>query len=318
MNATNPMQVFAFDSSAVRVQLDSANEPWFNANDLCAALEYKNPRQAISSHVDAEDVRNLDTLTPGGAQSLNFVNESGMYALIFGSKKESAKVFKRWVTHEVLPSIRKTGQYVDPQAAVAGDEVLGVGRLLSHKADILVAADRIFRSGMRSARTAGLPTHKAIAVAGDYCLRKTGVDLLQELRIPAECTAPPAAVVVTSTPVQFWQAFTNGELPGFPSLQDGLLFPAASTDVYTLYSHWCRRHGVFQSAMSIFVVALRNEGVTISRPRILHNGVTKQITVMAYLDNPMQGRDAEWLSQRVHMFRDALVCYAQADVGVAA
>ncbi len=102
---------FQFESHVLRVQVDEAGQPWFNASDACAALDLGNPRQALDSHVDSEDVQKMDTLTPGGRQRQNHVNESGLYALILGSTKDAAKRFKRWVTSEVLPSIRKTGAY---------------------------------------------------------------------------------------------------------------------------------------------------------------------------------------------------------------
>ena len=108
---------FQFETHAVRVQIDEAGTPWFNASDVCAVLEMGNPRQALESHVDAEDVQKLDTPTAGGAQSANHINESGLYALILGSTKPEAKRFKRWVTAEVLPTIRKTGGYQQPAAA---------------------------------------------------------------------------------------------------------------------------------------------------------------------------------------------------------
>jgi len=102
---------FQFESHALRVQVDEVGQSWLNASDACAALELGNPRQALDSHVDAEDVQKLDTLTPGGRQRQNHVNESGLYALILCSTKDSATRFKRWVTSEVLPAIRKTGAY---------------------------------------------------------------------------------------------------------------------------------------------------------------------------------------------------------------
>ena len=95
-------------------QIRSVNiygEAWFVANDICSALDYKNPRDAVMRHVDREDVVKHDTLTERGKQSLLYINESGLYALIFGSKQESAKQFKRWVTKEVLPEIRMTGSF---------------------------------------------------------------------------------------------------------------------------------------------------------------------------------------------------------------
>ena len=92
-------------------------EPYFVGKDVAAALGYSNPRKAIGDHVDEEDkgVTKCDTL--GGGQNLTIINESGMYSLILSSKLEGAKRFKRWVTSEILPSIRKTGAYATDSAA---------------------------------------------------------------------------------------------------------------------------------------------------------------------------------------------------------
>ena len=103
---------FQFEAHAVRVQVDGAGLPWFNASDVCDALEMGNPSQAIKSHVDADDLQKLEVIDNlGRTQRANHVNESGLYALILGSTKDAAKRFKRWVTGEVLPAIRKTGSY---------------------------------------------------------------------------------------------------------------------------------------------------------------------------------------------------------------
>lgn len=87
------------------------NEPWFVGKDVAVALGYREPRSAVSKKVDNEDRGVAEMDTPSGRQNMTIVNESGLYALIFGSKLESAKRFKRWVTSEVLPTIRKTGSY---------------------------------------------------------------------------------------------------------------------------------------------------------------------------------------------------------------
>ena len=102
--------IFKFESSQVRT-LGTADTPLFVALDVAAALGYLNPKVAASQHVDPEDIIKQEIETNGGRQTVNCVNESGLYALIFGSKLESAKRFKRWITSEVLPAIRKTGQY---------------------------------------------------------------------------------------------------------------------------------------------------------------------------------------------------------------
>ena len=110
-NAMTKLAVFSFGNHEIRTVTDEHGEIWFVANDVCAALELVNPHDALVKHVDAEDLAKRDTLTSGGKQLTNHVNESGLYALIFGSRKQSAKLFKRWVTSEVLPAIRKNGQY---------------------------------------------------------------------------------------------------------------------------------------------------------------------------------------------------------------
>jgi len=111
---------FQFEAHAVRVQVDDLGVPWFNANDVCDALEMGNPSQAIKSHVDADDLQKLEVIDNlGRTQRANHVNESGLYALILGSTKDAAKRFKRWVTSEVLPAIRKTGGYAVPGALAA-------------------------------------------------------------------------------------------------------------------------------------------------------------------------------------------------------
>lgn len=86
-------------------------EPWFVGKDVAAALGYEKERNAIQKHVDADDALKWGVLTNGGIQEMTIINESGLYSLIFGSKLESARKFKHWVTSEILPSIRKTGVY---------------------------------------------------------------------------------------------------------------------------------------------------------------------------------------------------------------
>ena len=87
------------------------NEPWFVGKDLTKCLGYSNTSKALADHVDTEDKLNNESLSSLGQRGGWLVNESGMYSLIFGSKLESAKRFKHWVTSEVLPSIRKHGMY---------------------------------------------------------------------------------------------------------------------------------------------------------------------------------------------------------------
>ena len=86
-------------------------EPWFVGRDVCKALGYSDVKAGTRKNVDEEDKRVRPVDTPSGNQNMTIINESGLYSLIFGSKLESAKKFKKWVTSEVLPTIRKTGAY---------------------------------------------------------------------------------------------------------------------------------------------------------------------------------------------------------------
>lgn len=108
------IQSFEFEGKEVRT-LKIDDEPWFVGKDLAEILGYSNTRDALSRHVEPEDkgVAKLDTL--GGKQNQTVVNESGMFSLILSSSLPNAKKFKRWVTSEVLPTIRKTGSYQLPQ-----------------------------------------------------------------------------------------------------------------------------------------------------------------------------------------------------------
>ena len=92
------------------------DEPWFVGKDVATSLGYAKPSVAISKKIDNEDRGVSEMETPSGKQKMTIINESGLYCLILSSKLESAKKFKRWVTSEVLPAIRKTGVYKMPQA----------------------------------------------------------------------------------------------------------------------------------------------------------------------------------------------------------
>ena len=108
----NQMEIFKNpEFGAIRaVEIDG--EPWLVGKDVALALGYKNPQEAIRNHVDAEDKGVSEILTPGGMQKLPIINESGLYSLVLSSKIPKAKQFRRWVTSEVLPTIRKHGAYI--------------------------------------------------------------------------------------------------------------------------------------------------------------------------------------------------------------
>lgn len=111
----NELQIFNSEEFGDIRTVTINNEPWFVGKDVAEALGYAKARNAIASHVEQDDKKDAPIQGDlGGVQQMTIINESGLYALIFGSKLESAKRFKRWVTSEVLPTIRKTGQYQMP------------------------------------------------------------------------------------------------------------------------------------------------------------------------------------------------------------
>lgn len=113
----NDIQVFKNDQfGTIRALRGDDGEPMFVAKDVCTALGLGNSRQALS-RLDEDEKGVISTDTPGGEQKMQAVNEAGLYVLVLGSKKPEAKAFKRWVTHEVLPAIRRDGGYM-----VARDE----------------------------------------------------------------------------------------------------------------------------------------------------------------------------------------------------
>lgn len=128
------LAVFSFEKFSVRT-LGTAETPLFVAIDVAAALGYQRARDAVSQHCDPDDIIKVEIETKGGRQAVNCVNESGLYALIFGSKLESAKRFKRWITSEVLPALRKTGSYSLNQQPVVIDPAVMVQKALAGEID---------------------------------------------------------------------------------------------------------------------------------------------------------------------------------------
>jgi prophage antirepressor-like protein len=105
---------FDFEGRQVRIVTDAQGEPWFVAADVLSTISLD--RKALERLDD--DEKGVNSIhTPGGVQEMTTVNEPGLYALVLGSRKAEAKRFKRWVTHEVLPAIRKTGSYAVPAVA---------------------------------------------------------------------------------------------------------------------------------------------------------------------------------------------------------
>lgn len=139
------------------VELDG--EPWFVGKDVAAGLGYKDTINALKAHVDDEDKRGWRITTPSGEQEMTIINESGVYSLIFSSKLEKARAFKRWVTAEVLPSLRKHGAYIAPNAAPQGVEAAAFQAMLQPIAaavETLTAAVQALNSRMDGQEWGGM------------------------------------------------------------------------------------------------------------------------------------------------------------------
>lgn len=119
---------FAFNDSLVRSHIDENGNPWFIAKDVCFVLELGKYRDAISSLDDDEKGCPVVVDTLGGKQEMATISESGLYSLIFRSRKEEAKKFRKWITAEVLPALRKTGAYSIKQEQPALEEAKPRGR----------------------------------------------------------------------------------------------------------------------------------------------------------------------------------------------
>lgn len=308
------LNVFAFDSQAVRVVMVDG-QPWFVAADVCEILGFGNPRQAVESHVDEEDVQKLDTLTAGGTQQTNHVNESGLYALIFGSTKPEAKRFKRWVTHDVLPSIRKTGAYVDPKATGAMGVQAQPMPYLSHVADFHVAADRVFRSVLRSARTAGVPLPAAVRRASVVTQERTGLcmldvldahDHVRELEAQAAADQPAPRHPGVQT---FWEDWSGGLIEGLPYQT------CLAAQAYQAYTHWCSltregeiaRREVF-TAVVIEASALAGQPARVKPMRVGLRDGGSVARVLLVSQPPTEGQGA-WATVMAAQFAEHLRAY---------
>jgi len=164
MSNINNLSIFDFSSNEIRV-FPKDGEAWFVAADMCEALELSNPSMALEA-LDNDEKMTLSLSEGqkkgrGGAQSYNVVNESGMYHLVFKSRKKAAKKFRKWVTSEVLPSIRKTGTYSTPETE----------------------ATNVFLKEIKLNEKLGLSKRQSIIVAQRETLKATGIDKCKNINI---------------------------------------------------------------------------------------------------------------------------------------
>lgn len=175
----NELQVFKNQEFGSVRTLVIDNEPWFVGKDVADVLGYADTNQAIRKHVDNEDrlTRRFDGT--GQSRDMTIINESGLYSLVLSSKLPSAKKFKRWVTSEVLPALRKTGQYQVKD--LSGSELMA--RALIEAQNVLAAKDKVIEEMKPKVvfADAVATSHTSILV-GELAkiLKQNGIDMGQK------------------------------------------------------------------------------------------------------------------------------------------
>lgn len=210
---TSELKVFENPTFGQVRTVEIDGEPYFVGKDVATILGYSNPRDAISKHVDDEDkgVAKCDTL--GGKQNITIINESGLYSLILSSKLPGAKEFKRWVTSEVVPSIRKTGGYIKGQETMTPDELMAKALMVAQQ----TLADR-------EARISQLTVDKAIMQPkADYFDELVERGLLTNFRETAkQLGIPPRKFVNWLIEHKYLYRDKKGKLLAYENKNNGL------------------------------------------------------------------------------------------------
>lgn len=128
----NNLQIFENERFGRVRTIEQNGEPWFIARDVCECLSIGKYRDAVS-RLEEDERGSVEMDTPGGRQSLSAVNEYGLYSLVLSSRKPEAKEFKRWITHEVIPAIRKTGGYISGAEEMSDEEIMAKALLIGKR-----------------------------------------------------------------------------------------------------------------------------------------------------------------------------------------
>lgn len=176
----NGIQVFENSGlGSVRVVMHNG-EPWFVAKDVCDCLELTNTAQTIS-YLDDDEKGVTTNYTPGGKQEMSMISEAGLYSLILRSRKPEAKAFKRWVTHDILPSIRKTGSY----------------SVLSAPAKAEISVQSEVECALMILKAAGITGNQLAIAADNYYRKRTGISVIEASGV--ELVAPKQQQLLTPT-----------------------------------------------------------------------------------------------------------------------
>ena len=183
MGRVDDLMVFSSPEFGQIRTVEIGGEPWLVGKDVAKALGYSNTKDALAKHVDPEDKGGSQIATPSGTQEMTVINESGLYSLVLSSKLPGAKRFRRWVTGEVLPSIRKTGLYATEKTvdAILADPDVGIRLLTSLK------EERARRQHLESQARENAPKvlfHDAVGASDDTILIRDLAKLLAQNGVP--------------------------------------------------------------------------------------------------------------------------------------
>lgn len=156
---------FDFNKRSIRVWIDENGDPWFVAIDVAEVLEYSDPYE-MTKKLEKDEVQNRQ-FAGFGNRGINLINEAGLYSVTLTSQKSEAKSFKRWITHDVLPSIRKTGSYSVPQT-------------IQSTPKSVIEANRVFKSFASVAKQV-FKGNQALLSANQATLKTTGVNVLDAI-----------------------------------------------------------------------------------------------------------------------------------------
>ena len=189
----NELQVFNYNADEVRTVIING-EPWFVGKDVAEILGYSNPSKALADHIDEEDKLNNESLSSLGQRGGWLINESGLYCLIMSSKLPTAKAFKRWVTYEVLPQIRKTGGYIPISEADSDDEIMAKAMLIANRT---IAAQKARMEQLQTANSQLTVANQIMQPKADYFDELVDRNLLTGFRETAKELRVKERVFVT-------------------------------------------------------------------------------------------------------------------------
>ncbi len=283
------IQMFQFNNHTLRMLVDENGEPWFVAKDVADILGYKDT-EAMTRKLDDDEKSNLRSvgLKPGkgysdsidglgpkvGGRGTLLINESGLYSAILTCQKPQAKPFKRRVTHEILPSIRKYGYYKQSKS--------GEGAFKQ------VSTDKLKQLRLMSNE-----------LAQEYLL-ECGIDPTVVRKQQKKAPNTPS----TTSATDFYQAWVNGQLPDIP------IVPARSPDVFELYQIWCQKSGIYPLPLHSFIESIKQTGAYGKSIRYRDEGSRLRhrriIMPMGYFQQPIDKTQQEWLSECLANFKSGV------------